>query len=145
MKTRAIVLALLGGFLGFLALGPGAASAVTPASIDFAPRLMQSGFYSGASGALSDSNRVTNVLAGSITYDFASATITCLDSTAITVTGAAVGDPCFVGIDAAGAAAVNASFSCYSAANAVYVRFCPAGTASNPASTVFKVRVIAAP
>lgn len=109
-------------------------------NIDFTPRAMQAGFYSGTSGMSASANRVTNVLAGSITHDFASGTITCADSASITVTGAAVGDPCFVGLAATPG---NANFTCYvSATNTVLVHFCPAGTAVDPASQVFRVRVI---
>lgn len=91
-------------------------------------------------------NRVTRMLAGSIAFDFASVTITCEDSTGITVTGAAVNDPCFVGppttISGAGTG-LHSSFTCYvSAADTVKVRHCAAGTADNPASATYTVRVI---
>lgn len=110
-------------------------------NMDFSPRGMQAGFFSGRSGLLSSSNRVTNMLSGSITHDFASQTITCADSANITVTGAQVGDPCFVGPPAAPVA--NTQYTCYvSAADTVVVRFCPAGTAANPANVEYKVRVI---
>jgi hypothetical protein len=109
-------------------------------NIDFSPRAMQAGFFSGPSGVTAAGNRVTNVLAGSITHDFASQTITCVDSASITVTGALVGDPCFVG---SAVAPGNANFTCYvSATNTVLVHFCPAGTAVDPASQLFRVRVI---
>ena len=75
-------------------------------------------------------NAITKSLGGSIAFDFASVTITCEDSTGITVTGAVAGD---------------ASFSCYvSAADTVKVRHCAAGTADNPASATFYVRVFSA-
>lgn len=114
--------------------------ATTSINIDFAPRAMQSGMYVGRSGLSSATNVVTQALAGSLTHDFASQTITCADSASITVTGAAVGDPCFVG---SAVAPGNANFTCYvSATNTVLVHFCPAGTAVDPASQLFRVRVI---
>jgi hypothetical protein len=94
------------------------------------------------------SNVVTRVLGGSIAFDFASVTITCEDSTGITVTGALAGDACFVGppttISGAGTG-LHSSFTCYvSAADTVKVRHCAAGTADNPASATYYVRVISA-
>lgn len=94
------------------------------------------------------SNAITKSLGGSIAFDFASVTITCEDSTAITVTGAVAGDACFVGppttVSGAGTG-LHSSFSCYvSAADAVKVRHCAAGTADNPASATFYVRVFSA-
>lgn len=91
-------------------------------------------------------HKVTRMLAGSATIDFASATITCRDSSAITVIGAQVNDPCFVGMPTtltAGGTGLHESFTCYvSAANAVKVRACAAGTADDPPSVVYEVRVI---
>lgn len=93
-------------------------------------------------------NVVTKALGGSIAFDFASVTITCEDSTGITVTGAVAGDACFVGppttISGAGTG-LHSSFTCYvSAADTVKVRHCAAGTADNPASATYYVRVISA-
>lgn len=95
-----------------------------------------------------NANRITRSLGGSATIDFASTTITCEDSTAITVTGARTGDACFVGapttISGAGTG-LHSTFSCYvSASDAVKVRHCAAGTADNPASATFYVRVFSA-
>jgi hypothetical protein len=91
--------------------------------------------------AEASANKVTKMLGGSGTIDFASQTITCNTSN-ITVTGAATGDPCFVGPPSTGGAA-NSSFTCYvSAADTVTVKHCPAGTASDPASASYAVRVI---
>lgn len=91
-------------------------------------------------------HKVTRVLAGSATIDFATATIVCRDSSAITVIGAQVNDPCFVGMPAtltAGGTGLHESFTCYvSAADAVKVRACAAGTADDPPSVVYEVRVI---
>lgn len=87
-------------------------------------------------------HKVGRMLAGSATIDFASVTILCAASTAISVPGAQVNDPCFVGPPASGGAA-NSSFTCYvSAADLVVVKHCPAGTASDPASAIYEVRVI---
>lgn len=111
-------------------------------NIDFAPRLTQGGLYIGNLGGAASTNRITQAFAGSVTHDFVSATITCADSAAITLTGAKVGDSCFVGLNAAPG---NANFTCYvSALNTVLVHFCPAGTAVDPASQVFNVRVFSA-
>jgi hypothetical protein len=86
-------------------------------------------------------NRVTKTLGKSSTIDFTSVTTTCVDSSAITVTGARAGDPCFVGPPTT--ATANLSFTCYvSAADAVKVRACAAGTAADAASATYYVRVI---
>jgi hypothetical protein len=88
-----------------------------------------------------NANRVTRMLGASATIDFASGSIVCTDSAAIAVLGARTGDACFVGPPAA--IANNSSFSCYvSAADAVKVRHCPAGTSIDPASASYSVRVI---
>jgi hypothetical protein len=94
----------------------------------------------------STTNKMTRLLGASATIDFASTTITCTDSSAITVTGAQTGDPCFVGapttISGAGTG-LNSSFTCYvSAADNVKVRHCAAGTADDPASATYFVRII---
>lgn len=95
----------------------------------------------------STGNKVTKMLGGSGTLDFISATTTCNTTiadggtSAITVTGAAVGDPCFVGAPSSPAA--NSSFTCYvSATDTVTVKQCAAGTASDPSSGTYYVRVI---
>ena len=107
----------------------------------------KSGFFVGpAATTTTAASRIDNVLAGSITFDFASQSILCEDSTGITVTGAAVNDPCFVGMPTtltASGLGRDATYSCYvSAADTVKVRHCPAGTADNPASATCTVRVI---
>ena len=95
-----------------------------------------------ASGTNATANRVTRALGFSAVIDFASTTITCNDSNAITVTGAQAGDPCFVGPPTSGGS-TNASYTCYvSAADTVKVRHCAAGTADDPASATFFGRVI---
>lgn len=113
------------------------------------PAWFRSGLYIGPASVnppADDTNKLTRSLAGSITFDFASVTITCEDSTGITITGAQTGDPCFVGppttISGAGTG-LHSNFTCYvSAADTVKVRHCAAGTADNPASATFKVRVL---
>lgn len=88
-----------------------------------------------------NANRLTRTLGGSITFDFVAGTIVCTDSTAITVRGVRAGDPCFVG--APTTAAANSTFTCFvSAADAVKVRHCPVGTAADPASSLYNVRVL---
>lgn len=139
MKRLALFLVLL----STLAL----AAAGTITGMTEGAQWFKSGFFVGpAATTTTAANRIDNVLAGSITFDFASVTITCEDSTGITVTGAAVNDPCFVGppttISGAGTG-LHSSFTCYvSAADTVKVRHCAAGTADNPASATYTVRVI---
>lgn len=93
-----------------------------------------------------NANRITRTLSGSATIDFAAASILCEDSAAITVLGARAGDPCFVGIPTTLATTLlgrDHSYTCYvSAANAVKVRACPAGTSDNPGSVIYNVRVL---
>ena len=139
MKRLALFLVLL----STLAL----AAAGTITGMTEGAQWFKSGFFVGpAATTTTAANRIDNVLAGSITFDFASVTITCEDSTGITVAGAAVNDPCFVGppttISGAGTG-LHSSFTCYvSAADTVKVRHCAAGTADNPASATYTVRVI---
>ena len=111
-------------------------------NIDNGARWMRSGFYAtSVDTQVIAANRISRVLGASSVIDFAAATITTVDSTAITVTGAQVGDPCFVGPPAA--VVVNASFTCIvTAADTVKVRFTPAGTAADPLSGTYFVRVI---
>lgn len=112
------------------------------------PQWFQSPIYIGnvANNPVSSTtNKVSRTLSASATIDFATATITCTDSSAIVLTGARVNDPCFVGppTTISGAATgLNSTFSCYvSAADNVKVRHCAAGTADDPASAIFAVRV----
>lgn len=89
----------------------------------------------------STANAVTAIRAGAFTIDFASSTITCVDSGSQTLTGAQVGDICLV-TPPAGVVA-NAIFQCrVSAADTIIVRFCPVGTAADPLSGAFQVRAI---
>lgn len=136
MKARIVIL----GVLVFSAI----ALAVAPYNIDQIGRWVQGSLYvmpKSLAAGVTTTNAVTRMLAGSETVDFASATITCIDSTGHTVTGAQVGDACIVGAPAA--ATANATFSCYvSAANTVKVRFCPSGTAADPAEASYATRLI---
>jgi hypothetical protein len=89
----------------------------------------------------SSTSRVTRLLRADYTIDFASATITCVDSAAQTLTGARTGDICLVSPPAGSTA--NTSFTCrVNAANQVTVRYCPAGTAADPASGSYNVLVL---
>lgn len=133
---------------GVLALA--ALTAVVSPDIDQAPRWMQNGFWTmpkTQAAQLTSANKTTRMLAGTLTaFDFASVTITCEDSTAVTVAGAQTGDPCFVGppttISGAGTG-LHSNFTCYvSSADNVKVRHCAAGTADNPASADYRFRVI---
>jgi len=121
-----------------------ASVALAAATIHWEAQVFRGGFWSGTTAAKTAGNKVTGMYEGSVTMDFANTTIQCEDSTAITVTGAQVGDPCFVGVDSATVNAAHSSFSCYSLANQAKVRHCPAGTATNPTEAVFRVRVVSA-
>lgn len=131
-------------FLGVLLLALVAVAAV-PATVQRGRWLFLGGVGIGSGGDAAG-NLVTKTLGGSIAFDFASVTITCEDSTGIAVTGARTGDACFVGapttVSGAGTG-LHSTFSCYvSAADTVKVRHCAAGTADNPASATYFVRVI---
>lgn len=108
---------------------------------EFKPIVIKKGLYigpdTGAGKVEGDTlNKITRRLGATETFDFANSTIVCEDSTGVTVTGAAVGDACDVGIPAAPG---NGSFTCYvSAANTVKGHFCPSGTATNPASGSYR-------
>lgn len=124
------------------------AAVAAPFAIDEVTRNMKGGFFAGSAAAATSTNKVTRTLGACATIDFATATIVCRDSTGITVTGAAVGDPCFVGMPAtltAGGTGLHDTFSCYvSAADTVKVRACAAGTADDPGNVQYCVRVISA-
>ena len=133
MKKFATVLVL-----GLLAAG----IAYAAPSIDQVRRDFWAGLSVGARGtAVTAENIIKESLGKSTTYDAASITSTCDESSAITVTGAAVGDPCMVGVPVA-AGALNVSWTCYvSAADAVKIKVCnPTAGAINPASGTFYVR-----
>lgn len=133
MKKLSAILAL-----GLLVAG----IAYAAPSIDKVRRDFWGGLTIGAAGiAGTAGNIIKESLGASATYDAASITATCDESSAITVTGAAVGDPCMVGVPVA-AGALNVSWTCYvSAADAVKVKVCnPTAGAINPTSGTFYVR-----
>lgn len=145
-------------FLFALALLAVSAFAVTEPIVELVsstrPTWFQSGLYIAPASSFplsTTANKVTKMLGGSIDYDFATSTTTCLESPAVTVTGAAVGDPCFVGFPlivagggtADGGNGLQATFQCrVSAANTVLVRHCAVGTADDPPDAGYNVRVI---
>jgi len=137
-------LALIGGLT--LALFAGIALAANVFIVE-SPHAFKGGLWIGATGLKTSTNKLTNALYGTLSsFNFASVTITCEDSTGVTVTGAKTGDPCFVGapttISGAGTG-LHSTFSCYvSAADTVKVRHCAAGTADDPAAASFNVLVL---
>lgn len=149
MKTLMKYRMVIASILVVAAMALGAAEQRVDMTGSVFPMWVTGGLYVGPktkNPTNSTTNKVTRMLGASATIDFASTTITCTDSPAITVVGAQTGDPCFVGpptsITGAGTG-LNSSFTCYvSAADAVKVRHCAAGTADDPASAVFLVRVI---
>lgn len=89
----------------------------------------------------STTHRITRLMRGDFTIDFASSTITCVDSASQTLSGARTGDICIVSPPSGSTA--NTSFSCrVSATDTVVVRYCPAGTAADPASGSYNVLVL---
>lgn len=130
--------------LAFVALFSLVAFAAPNINIDGNTRWMRVGFWvmpQTIGGQTTTANRVTRMLATSSVQDFAASTITCVDTTSITLTGAQAGDPCIVG--APTNIVVNTSFSCYVvAADSVRIRFCPAGTLADPLSGTYFVRVV---
>lgn len=124
LGMAAIVLCALG-----LLLAAGAAFATAASGqfsgIDAMQRWLKGGVYIG-SGATADTlNKITQSRGATATIDFASTSVGRVESSAITVTGAAAGDSCEVGANTT-AGALKADFSCYvSAADQVKVRFIP--------------------
>lgn len=137
-KTSVVLVALAAVAAGLVA----SVAFAAPFVIDEVARVMNGGFFVHQRAIPNASaNKVTRMLGGSATIDFVAGTIICTDSTAITVTGALVGDACFVGGPAAPQA--NSTFTCYvSATDNVKVRHCPVGTAADPASATYYVRVV---
>lgn len=119
-------------------------AAPTNVDRDGSPRWMMAGFWvlpPSQAGQTTTANKTTRMLATSSVQDFAAQTITCVDSAGVTLTGAQAGDPCMVG--APTTIAANTSFTCYvSAADTIKIRYCPAGTAADPPSGTYFVRVI---
>lgn len=94
------------------------------------------GLVIGASGSA-----ITHSYSGSATIDFASTSATTVDSAAITVTGAVLGDVCLVSTLTEATNVTGAAFTCrVTAANTVKVRFAAAGASIDPPSDTFYVR-----
>ncbi len=110
MKRALLLLALL-------------ASAVALAGYEVPISVVQrfrAGLKIGGTGSL-----ISDSYSASATVDFASTTVGVVESSAITVTGAEVGDDCIVGVPTA-AGALKARYECYvSAADAVKIKFTP--------------------
>lgn len=114
-----------------------------PAGLHIGPKSMHT------TNAKINADRITRTLGATATVNFASGSILCDLSSAITVLGARTGDPCFVGapntLGYDGGAGLNATFSCYVSANdAVIIKHCPVGTDDDPPSASYSVRVISA-
>lgn len=84
---------------------------------------------------------LTNTLYASATLDFASQTVGGVEDLPITVAGAADGDIVAVGKPTGSMTSIVGSFTGFASNGVVYVRFISTGTAQNPASGTFKVRV----
>lgn len=140
MKRIPLVVLLSVALVGGLAL-----AAVPWTNINL-NQWVKSTFYVGPAATVGTTgNHVKKMLGGSATIDFASAYSGVELSSGITVTGAAVGDPCFVGVPSA-AAALKAKFGCYvSATDTVKVWFSPEnvmdGTAQFASATPSTVTV----
>lgn len=98
-------------------------------------------------GNVAETHAVSKSLVADVDYDFASSTIVCTDTPAVTLTGAAVGAPCFVGIGPRDGGTqivtANSTFSCFvDAVDTVKLRHCAVGTAANPADAGYVVRVV---
>ena len=92
-------------------------------------------------GATGSGGFLTNTLYASATLDFASQTVGSFEDLPITVAGAADGDVVSLGVPQGSATGIVGSYSAYPSNGVVYVRFVSTGTAQNPASGSFKVRV----
>ena len=80
----------------------------------------------------STTHRITRMLRGDFTIDFASGTTTCADSASQTLSGARTGDICIVTPPAAAQALYN--YQCrVSATDTVIIRQCASGTGGDPA------------
>lgn len=89
----------------------------------------------------STTHRITRMLRGDFTIDFASGTTTCADSASQTLSGARTGDICIVTPPAAAQALYN--YQCrVSATDTVIIRQCASGTGGDPASASFNVMVL---
>lgn len=104
-------------------------------------------FFKGGVTIGSDTSPITRTVLADVDYDFASATIVCNDSPAVTALGAKVGDPCFVGIGQRDGGVqivtANSTFSCFSdAVDTGKLRHCAVGTAANPVDAGYVLRFI---
>ena len=139
-------LAALFGVLLLAGIGYAASEPIYEVYNTIRPSWFQAGLYVGPrtdnpQAVASTTNKVTRFLGGTEVVDFASSTITCLDSTGITISGAQLGDPCFAGASVSWAA--NTDFTCFvDAANHAKIRYCPAGTAADPPSATYFYRII---
>lgn len=97
----------------------------------------------------SSSHKVANILHGSITHDFGvgdAGVNTCIESSAITVTGAAITDPCMLGYNATTLETVNqgnqVNLRCRSGTDSAYVVVCMNGQSVNLPSAAYEVWVV---
>ena len=121
----------LGLVLAVLTLGVAFAASPTIQQLRWA---FKGGISVGAAADDTAANRITNRLGGASTIDFASTSSGIVFSSAITKTGAAVGDICTVSAPAA-ASALKAKFACVvTATNEVKVQFIPEDKASGVAT-----------
>lgn len=129
------------GLIFLVVSGVALAATGTIGSIDQMARWMKGGQYVGSTA--SSSNFISKSLGGSLTFAFP-ADGGPQDSPAITVTGASIGDPCFVGTQPHVTAGVLTQFGCYvSAADTVKIHQAPGtSTAASIADAGFYVRVI---
>jgi hypothetical protein len=100
---------------------------------------VSSGLYLGAASTWSSTSVLTESLGATTSFVFPDDG-GCQESSAVTITGAAVGDVCLLGHNVT-APNVGGSYSCYvSATNAAKVRFCPVAAAFTPADAGFVLR-----
>lgn len=113
-------------------------------SVERNPFAFLGGIYVGSSAPATTSNNVSKMLGARTLYNFPDLALHCRYSWPVTMTGASVGDPCFVGADVTGAD--NYSVGCtVTAANTAKVFACPAaGDAGvvDPADSGYYLRVI---
>lgn len=91
--------------------------------------------------AFSDAHKITESLGtANVSIDFAGVTDQCEDSAGQTVTGAAVGDTCTLGLPST-MPGTHSWVTCrVSAANTVILRHCSHGASGNPAAADYRVR-----
>lgn len=112
-------------------------------SLDVSQNFSAAGTVTASQGIrIASGTTIERSIAAASTIDFASTSDTTADSSNITVTGAAVGDGCVVGVPVA-AQVTGATFECFvTATNTVVIRFNANGAAIDPASGSFTVRVL---